>query len=51
LRSFVLSVSFADFRNREEVLNNDLKKTKKVRPLETTLRGGSRLGAKSSSDR
>jgi hypothetical protein len=39
LRSFVLSVSCADFRNREEVLNNDLKNTKeKVRSLEVTLR-------------
>jgi hypothetical protein len=34
-----LSINFADFRNREEDLNNDLKNTKeKVRSLEVTLR-------------
>jgi hypothetical protein len=33
-----LSINFADFRNREEDLNNDLKNTKeKVRSLEVTL--------------
>jgi hypothetical protein len=34
-----LSINFADFRNREEDLNNTLKNTKKkVRSLEVTLR-------------
>jgi hypothetical protein len=34
-----LSVSCADFRNREEVLNNDLKNTKdNVRSMEVTVR-------------
>jgi hypothetical protein len=33
-----LSINFADFRNREEDLNNNLKNTKeKVRSLEVTL--------------
>jgi septal ring factor EnvC (AmiA/AmiB activator) len=35
----VLSISFADFCNREEKLNNNLKNTEeKVRSLEVTLR-------------
>jgi prefoldin subunit 5 len=35
----MLSIDFADFRNREEELNNNLKNTKeKVRSLEVTLR-------------
>jgi chromosome segregation ATPase len=39
LRSFVLSVSFTNFHNREEVLKNDMKNTKeKVWSLEVMLR-------------
>jgi chromosome segregation ATPase len=39
LRSFVLSVSFADFHNCEEELNNNLKNTEeKFRSLEVSLR-------------